>query len=190
MATHFNPLAWEIPWTEEPGGLQSMGLQRVGQDWATENYFYLVCKCHFPVRMGCTLLRPGDVHSLWCLLILPAVLWGGWVGKNPPAMQETLVRFLGLGRSAGEGIGYLLQYSWTFLVAQLVKNPLQWGRPGSDPSAGKIPWRRERLPTSVFWYGEFHGVAKSRTSLSNFHFHFHCPKVFLWHPACLDVPRP
>ena len=31
--------------------------------------------------------------------------------KNPPAMQETLVRFLGLGRSAGEGKGYLLQNS-------------------------------------------------------------------------------
>ena len=30
---------------------------------------------------------------------------------------------LGLGRSAGEGIGYLLQYSWASLVAQLVKNP-------------------------------------------------------------------
>ena len=27
MATHFSILAWEIPWTEEPGGLQSMGLQ-------------------------------------------------------------------------------------------------------------------------------------------------------------------
>ena len=29
MATHSSPLAWEIPWTEEPGGLQSMGSQRV-----------------------------------------------------------------------------------------------------------------------------------------------------------------
>ena len=29
MATHFSILAWEIPWTEEPGGLQSMGPQRV-----------------------------------------------------------------------------------------------------------------------------------------------------------------
>ena len=28
MATHFSILAWEIPWTEEPGGLQSMGLQK------------------------------------------------------------------------------------------------------------------------------------------------------------------
>ena len=32
MATHSNILAWIIPWTEEPDGLQSMGLQRVGQD--------------------------------------------------------------------------------------------------------------------------------------------------------------
>ena len=30
MATHSSIIAWEIPWTEEPGGLQSMGLQRVG----------------------------------------------------------------------------------------------------------------------------------------------------------------
>ena len=32
MATCSNTLAWEIPWTEEPGGLQSMGLQRAGHD--------------------------------------------------------------------------------------------------------------------------------------------------------------
>ena len=32
MATHFSILAWRIPWTEEPGGLQSMGSQRVGHD--------------------------------------------------------------------------------------------------------------------------------------------------------------
>ena len=66
----------------------------------------------------------------------------------------------GLGRSPGEGIGYPLQYSWASLVAQLVKNPpavwetwvwsLGW--------VGKIPWRRERLPTPVFWPGEFQGL--------------------------------
>ena len=32
METHSNILAWEIPWTEEPGWLQSMGSQRVGHD--------------------------------------------------------------------------------------------------------------------------------------------------------------
>ena len=35
MATHSSILAWKIPWTEEPGGLQSMGSQRVGHDSAT-----------------------------------------------------------------------------------------------------------------------------------------------------------
>ena len=34
MATHSSTLAWKIPWTEKPGRLQSMGLQRVGHDWA------------------------------------------------------------------------------------------------------------------------------------------------------------
>ena len=36
MATDSSILAWKIPWMEEPGGLQSMGLQRVGHDWVTE----------------------------------------------------------------------------------------------------------------------------------------------------------
>ena len=35
MATHSSIPAWRIPWTEEAGGLQSMGLQRVKHDWAT-----------------------------------------------------------------------------------------------------------------------------------------------------------
>ena len=36
MATHSSMLAWEILWTEEPDGLQSMGLQRVGQNLVTK----------------------------------------------------------------------------------------------------------------------------------------------------------
>ena len=38
MATHSSILAWEIPWTEKPGGLQSMGLQGVGHDGATNTH--------------------------------------------------------------------------------------------------------------------------------------------------------
>ena len=37
MAIHSSALVWKIPWTEEPGGLQSMGLQVVGHDWATSH---------------------------------------------------------------------------------------------------------------------------------------------------------
>jgi len=34
--------------------------------------------------------------------------------------------------------------------------------PGFEPWVGKIPWRRERLPTLVFWPGEFHGLYSSQ----------------------------
>ena len=60
---------------------------------------------------------------------------------------------------------YPLQYSWVSFVAQLMKNPpamqetwvqsLGW-------LVGKIPWRRERLPTPVFWPREFHGLYSLR----------------------------
>ena len=50
----------------------------------------------------------------------------------------------------------------------------------SIPGLGRSPWRRGRLPTSVFWPEEFHGLsrivhefAESRTRLSDFDFHFH-----------------
>ena len=43
MATHSSSLAGEIPGTEEPGGLQSMGSQRVGNDWVTEHTHMLFC---------------------------------------------------------------------------------------------------------------------------------------------------
>ena len=63
--------------------------------------------------------------------------------------------------------------SWASLVVQLVRNPpAVWGT-----CVGKIPWRRERLPTPVFWPGEFHGRyspwgRKESTWLSDFHVHF------------------
>ena len=48
MATHSSILAWKIPWTEEPGGPQSMGSQRVGHNWATEHtqYRYMYTHTH------------------------------------------------------------------------------------------------------------------------------------------------
>ena len=49
MATHSSILAWRIPWTEEPGGLQSMGSQRVRQDWVTNIFtFTLANQPTFP----------------------------------------------------------------------------------------------------------------------------------------------
>ena len=83
---------------------------------------------------------------------------GGSVVKNLPANPGDTGSILVLGRSPGKGIGYPLQYSWASLVAQLGKNPPAMREAGFDPWVGKIPWRRERLPSPVFWPGEFHGL--------------------------------
>ena len=56
----------------------------------------------------------------------------------------------GSGRSPGEGIGYPLQYSWASLVAEMVKNHLQCGKPGFSPWVGTIPWKRAWQPTPGF----------------------------------------
>ena len=42
MATHSSTLAWKIPWTEEPGRLQSMGLRRVRHNWVTSLFHFLL----------------------------------------------------------------------------------------------------------------------------------------------------
>ena len=83
----------------------------------------------------------------------------------------------GSGRSPRETIGYPLKYSWASRVAQLKKLCLQYGTPGFDPWVGKIPWRRERLPTPVFWPGEFHGLyspwgRKESDTTERLHFYF------------------
>ena len=87
--------------------------------------------------------------------------------------MEDLGSIPGLGRSPGEEIGYPLQYSWTSLVAQLVKNPpamwktwvqsLGWEDPvekGKATHSSVLAWR---IPWTV------HGVAKNQTRLSDFH---------------------
>ena len=61
MATHSSILAWRIPWTEEPGGLQSMGLQRVGHDWMTKH------STHRVLARKCTKKKRDPIReSLLC----------------------------------------------------------------------------------------------------------------------------
>ena len=97
--------------------------------------------------------------------------------KNPPAMQETPVRFLGWKKSAGEGIGDPLQYSWASLVAQLVRNlpaegdmGLMLGLKRSTGEGKGYLLQCSGLENSMNY--TVHGVAKSWTQLNNFHFSF------------------
>ena len=65
MATHSSALAWRIPWAEEPGGLQSMGLLRVGQDWATSVSLSCIGEGNGnPLQCSC-LENPRDGEAWW-----------------------------------------------------------------------------------------------------------------------------
>ena len=59
MAIHSSTIAWKIPWTEEPGGLQSMGWKRVGHDWVTSLSF-LSQRAKSSFR-----LVPAFVNAFW-----------------------------------------------------------------------------------------------------------------------------
>ena len=67
MAPHSRTLAWKIPWMEEPGGLQSMGLLRVGHDFTTSLSFSLSCIGEGngnPLQCSC-LENPRDGGAWW-----------------------------------------------------------------------------------------------------------------------------
>ena len=82
---------------------------------------------------------------------------GSSAGKEPACNAGHPGSIPGSGRSPGEGIGNPLQYSWASLWLKWLRICQQCGRPGFDPWVGKIPWRREQLPTPGFLPGKFHG---------------------------------
>ena len=94
----------------------------------------------------------------WASLVLKMGFPDSSVGKDSACNARDPRLIPGSGKSTGERIAYPLHYSWASFVALLIKNSPACRRPGFDPWVGKIPWRRERLSTLVFWPREFHGV--------------------------------
>ena len=73
MATHSSTLAWKLPWMEEPGGLQSMGLLRVGHDWATSLSLFTFMHCRRKWQPT-PVFWPGESRG-WGILV-GCRLWG------------------------------------------------------------------------------------------------------------------
>ena len=70
MAAHSSTLAWKVPWTEEPGRLQSMALQRVGPDWATSLllFTFMIGEGNGnPLQCSC-LENPRDGGAWWAAI--------------------------------------------------------------------------------------------------------------------------
>ena len=83
MAPHSSTLAWKIPWTEEPGGLQSMGSLRVGHNWATSLSLFIFMHWrrkwqHTPVFLpGESQVELGGLPSLF------------YMRSNPDLQKDT-----------------------------------------------------------------------------------------------------
>ena len=68
MASHSSTLAWKIPWTEEAGGLQSMGSLRVGHNWTTSlSLTYIGGGSGNPLQCSC-LENPRDGGAWWAAI--------------------------------------------------------------------------------------------------------------------------
>ena len=134
MATHSSILAWEIPWTEESGGLQSTGSQSVGFNLATKQQFEEEgCYEHLSnIYLTSTsqegalkrIRIPGSKTQPFSPILprkpLARDLPGGPVFGNPPDNARDTGLIPGLGRSSGEAKGYPLRYS-------CLENPMDRG---------------------------------------------------------------
>ena len=110
MAPHSSTLAWKIPWTEEPGRLQSMGSLRVEHDWV-----------HFHVSLSC--IGEGNGNPLQCsCLENPRVGGAWWATVYGVAQSWTWLKQLSSSSSSscGEGDGTPLLYS-------CLENPMDGG---------------------------------------------------------------
>ena len=110
MATHSSILAWRIPWTEELGRLQSIGLQRVGHDWSNLACAHnrdavhgtsqlpepVYCPSHYPIQF-----IPVNFHDVLVFSIsapcttLCGILINSWPADNLSPKSQVRVWFLG-----------------------------------------------------------------------------------------------
>ena len=175
MAPHSSTLAWKMPWTEEPGRLQSMWSLRVGHDWATS--LSLFTFTHWRKKWQLTpVFLPGESQGQ-----------GSLVGCRLSGCTESDMT------EATQQQQQHTASTWAYQVALVVKNPLanasRSKRLGFNPWVGKIPWRRETIHSSILgwripmdrgtWQATGHRVAKSRTVLKWLIMHI-CPLFPRW----------
>ena len=169
MAPHSSTLAWKIPWTEEPGGLQSMGSRRVGHDWETS--LSLFTFMHWRRTWQPTpVFLPGESQGQGSLV---AAVYG-------VAQSQTRLKRLSSSNSI-----ILLGFPCDSTGKESNFNAED---PGSIPGLGRSPGEGKGCPLQDSGLKNsmdciVHGVAKSWTWLSDFHFHYYPLKQregFFW----------
>ena len=121
MAPHSSTLAWKIPWMEKPGGLQSMGLLKVGHDWATS----LSCIGEGngnPLQCSC-LENPRDGRTWWAAVygVAQSRTWLKRLSSSSSSMAENPDKQALEQQGWGGSPGSLLR---NLLVSVFVMGPL------------------------------------------------------------------
>ena len=174
MATHSSVRAWRIPGMAEPDGLLSMGSHRVGHDWS--NLAAAVAAVYLKRIFSRSKWKRGrqeqNCVGSWCLCVLNAVV--RWIRRCRSLFKEGLdvqtwrvwsensLKLTAFPRSASVVEPHCLRTypAWEARWCRGEQSDCQCRRCKRrrfDPWIGKIPWRRELLPTPVFLPGESHG---------------------------------
>ena len=147
MATHSSILAWSIPWTEEPGGLQSMGLWRVRHDWTTNTFTFSSSEWQKPPS-------PAVKYNFRCFPFSPAVITDEVIpaclpSPNYVVADKTVCYITGWGETQGK-INFMTHMLNCFWPAAYVRKwacvPIFTGEWGPLPS-----WLSGHLPGLHNW---------------------------------------
>ena len=181
MAPQSSTLAWKIPWTEEPGGLQSMGSRKVEHDWATSLSLFIFMHWRrkwqpTPVFLPGESQGPGSLVGC-CLWGCTEWTWLKWLSSSSsmdfPILDASyewnhiLCSFLFLTSSLWGLPLWLRQVMWECNVGNISLIP----RSGRSPGEGNgYPLQYSFLENSMdrgAWQAIVHGAAKSQTRLSD-----------------------
>ena len=177
MATHCSTLAWKIPWTEEPGRLQFMGLRRVGHDWATSLSRIGEGKGN-PLQCSC-LENPRDGRAWWAAVYGVAQSWTRlkWLSSSSNTF-ETKEETEKLPARGQETVASPRSNSELNILEP--KNPSCGGTRGRNPLQSLLqPWR-----LSHFLYSD---ASLQRGSLHHKAKHTTCSHTEIHHSWTLEM---
>ena len=139
MAPHSSTLGWKIPWTEEPGRLQSVGLRRVGQDWATS--LSLFTFMHWRRQWQPTpVFLPGESQE-----------WGSLVGCRLWGRTE-----LDTTEATWQQQQYRVQHWTLYIVCLVIVRKLIFGLSFKEWMGWQIHcrWRKQCIRNMVMFWNE------------------------------------
>ena len=153
MATHSSTLAWKIPWTEGPGGLQSMGLLGVRHDWAT--WLSLFTSMHWRRKWQPTpVLLPGESQGR-------GAWWAAIYG-----VTQSWIRLKRLSSSSSKNkAGRLCTTRYQDLFGEGKGNPLQYSC--LENSTDRAIWRATVYGVLKGWTGRGKGNPLQYSCLEN-----------------------